>query len=47
VETLWDFLTYTKGISYVVAFIFLVIFVPFWGFLTEREKKDGDIRDSA
>ncbi len=36
--TLWDFLTWTKGVSYVLAFVVLVAFIPFWGFLTQREK---------
>jgi hypothetical protein len=36
-ETLWDFLTYTKGFSYILAFAFLALFIPFWAFLTERE----------
>jgi hypothetical protein len=39
-ETLWDFLTFTKGYSYVVAAILLVAFIPFWSFLTEREPRD-------
>jgi len=38
--TLWDFLTWTKGVSYFVAFGLLLLFVPFYLFLTEREKKD-------
>jgi len=35
---LWDFLTWTKGVSYVLAFGALVSFVPFWLFLTQRER---------
>lgn len=36
--TLFDFLTYTKGVGYIVAGLLLVGFIPFWRFLTEREK---------
>lgn len=39
-ETLWDFLTYTKGYTYIVAFLLMVVFIPFWRFLTERESED-------
>ena len=39
-NTLQDFATFTKGICYVVMFILLVCFIPFWLYLTEREKKD-------
>ena len=38
-ETLWDFLTYTKGWTYVWAFAFMLAFIPFYLFLTDREKK--------
>ena len=38
--TLWDYLTYTKGWSYVLAGVLLVGFIPFWRFLTERERRD-------
>ena len=37
--TLWDFLTYTKGATYFIAFGLMIGFVPFLLFLTEREKK--------
>jgi hypothetical protein len=37
--TLQDFLTWTKGVSYVVALVLMVGFIPFWFYLTEREKK--------
>ena len=37
-ETLWDFLTMTKGNTYVIAFALMLVFIPFYGFLTEREK---------
>lgn len=36
--TLFDFLTHTKGLGYIVAGIFLVGFIPFWRWLTEREE---------
>lgn len=39
VHTLFDFLTYTKAIGYVVAAVLLIGFVPFWNFLTERERE--------
>jgi hypothetical protein len=38
-ETLWDFLTYTKGWTYVLAFACMFGFIPFYLFLTDREKK--------
>jgi hypothetical protein len=38
VHTLFDFLTHTKGMAYIVAGVLLIGFVPFWKFLTEREK---------
>ena len=38
-ETLWDFLTYTKGYGYLFAGILLVSFIPFYLYLTERETK--------
>ena len=37
--TLWDFLTFTKGATYIIAFAIMVGFVPFYLFLTEREKR--------
>jgi len=40
VETLFDYLTYTKSVGYIVAGLFLVGFIPFWKFLTERENGD-------
>lgn len=39
-HTLFDFLTHTKGMTYIVAGILLVCFIPFWQFLTERERHD-------
>jgi len=38
--TLFDFMTHTKGCSYIVAGLFLVGFIPFWRWLTEREEPD-------
>lgn len=38
--TLWDFLTFTKGWAYVIAFALLLGFIPFYLFLTDRERKD-------
>lgn len=38
-HTLQEFMTLTKGLCYIVAGIFLVGFIPFWLFLTEREEK--------
>jgi hypothetical protein len=37
--TLQEFLAHTKGISYLIAVILLVGSIPFWRFLTEREKE--------
>jgi len=39
-ETLFDYLTYTKSVGYIVAGLFLVGFIPFWRFLTGRERED-------
>ena len=38
-HTLFDFLTHTKGVTYIVAGLLLVCFIPFWQYLTERERK--------
>ena len=38
IYTLQDFLTLTKGMSYLVALVILVGFIPFWIFLTDRQK---------
>jgi hypothetical protein len=37
-ETLWDFLTFTKGWGYVAAFSLLGAFIPFYLYLTDRER---------
>ena len=39
-HTLQDFLTFTEGICYVLMLVLLVCFIPFWRYLTEREKED-------
>lgn len=39
-HTLFDFLTHTKALGYVVAGLLLVGFIPFWNFLTEREREE-------
>ena len=36
-HTLFDFLTMTKGQTYVVAGLLLLTFIPLWRYLTERE----------
>lgn len=38
-HTLFDFMTYTKGMTYIVAGLLMVGFIPFWLYLTERENK--------
>lgn len=37
--TFFDFLTLTKGLSYVLAFGIMLAFIPFYLYLTEREDK--------
>jgi len=37
-ETLFDFLTHTKGVAYIIAFALLLGFIPFFRFLTDREE---------
>jgi hypothetical protein len=37
-HTLFDFLTMTKGVTYLVAFGLMVGFIPFFLYLTNREK---------
>jgi hypothetical protein len=39
--TLFDFMTHTKGLGYIVAGILVVGFIPFWRYLTEREGHGG------
>jgi len=38
-ETLQQYLTLTKGTCYLVALVVLIGFIPFWMFLTDRERK--------
>jgi hypothetical protein len=38
-HTLQEFFAHTKGISYLIAVILLAGSIPFWRFLTEREKE--------
>lgn len=40
-HTLFDFLTHTKSIGYIVAALCLGGFALFWRFLTERERPTG------
>jgi len=42
-HTLFDFLTHTKAIGYIVAFALLLAYIPFWRFLTEREGGDSPL----
>jgi hypothetical protein len=39
-HTLFDFLTHTEGTTYIVIGVLLISFIPFWKFLTERERKE-------
>jgi hypothetical protein len=39
-HTLFDFLTHTEGITYILIGVLLIGFIPFWRFLTERERED-------
>jgi hypothetical protein len=36
--TLFDFLTHTEGTTYILIGLLLISFIPFWRFLTERER---------
>ncbi len=38
-RNLHEFLNHTEGISYFVALLVLLLFIPFWRFLVERERK--------
>lgn len=40
-HTLFDFLTHTKAAGYIVAGLLLVSYIPFWRFLTERERRNA------
>ncbi len=37
-HTLLEFIVHTKGSSYLLAVVLMVAFIPFWRFLTRREK---------
>ena len=37
-HTLVDFLMYSKGSGYLIGAAVLLCFIPFWLFLTERER---------
>jgi len=39
-ETLLDFIFETKKLSYIVAVVLMVVAIPFWRILTERETED-------
>ena len=39
-HTLFDFLTHTKAMGYIIAGLLLVGYIPFWRYLTEREGAD-------
>ena len=45
-HTLFDYLTHTKAIAYVVAFALLAASIPFWKFLTEREEGESPLHGS-
>lgn len=38
-HTLQEFMDFTKGVSYLIAVAVMIGFIPFWFYLTEREKK--------
>lgn len=39
-HTLFDFLTHTEGMTYILIAVLVVSFILFWRFLTERERED-------
>ena len=39
-HTLFDFLTHTEGMTYILIGVLLAGFVLFWRFLTEREREE-------
>ena len=39
-HTLQEFATFTKGFCYVLAGVVLLVFIPFWLYLVDRDKKD-------
>ncbi|MEE8480232.1 MAG: hypothetical protein V3T59_03215 [Desulfobacterales bacterium] len=36
--TLQEFLTYTKGVTYILVIVTLIVMVWFWRFLVERDE---------
>jgi hypothetical protein len=40
INTLQEFYTYTKGITYILMVLILVGITGFWLFLTERDEQD-------
>ncbi len=36
--TLQEFLTYTKGVTYILVIVSLIVMVWFWRFLVERDE---------
>lgn len=38
-HTLQDFMTYTKGVTYIVMGLILVLMPLFWLFLTDKDEK--------
>lgn len=41
-ETLQEFTHITKAACYIIGGIVLLVFIPFWLFLTDREEKDEE-----
>ena len=39
-HTLFDFLTHTDSVTYILIGVFLISFIGFWKFLTEREREE-------
>lgn len=39
-HTLQEFLTSTKGMGYIISGLLMALFVPFWLYLTDRQKED-------
>ena len=39
-HTMQEFLTSTKGMGYIIAGLLMVLFVPFWLYLVDREKSE-------
>ena len=37
-HTLQEFFAHTKAVSYLIALVLMTGFIPFWRFLTERER---------